>query len=544
MSHGSSRWGSSYYRYSARPTAAEAGEALRASPDDLAHWQDYCAVMGDAPDLDLLRESMARVRGWPEAQRIDAALSILDMLGFSRRAPLERIRTVFDKVAKPWMEWAFDHGLHDMGLHIEGRIYNDYIKTVETEAHARSTYDELLPSIVRAATARRRVALQSPPGGPAAGPARIGYFLHAPSTLAHVETLLRLVETLRARPAPLFEPIVYIYQGADEGFDARIRPLGVPVVHLDRCPGAESPYQVVTRFEALRTHLREAGVRTLVWMSALPWLAFAATMGLGVKLAWYSMKYHVLRIPGIDAYLTNGDGGMREIRGHPWQTIRLSGRWFDPAFSGEARRGREELGAHRLTMGTIGREEKMTNPRFVEAVARLLRDYRDILYVWCGRRQPREILDIFAKYDVLDRQRFLGWVDTRVVSQMIDIYLDSFPAPSGFTARESMASGAATVFFRSTEAEETGPNGFIRRLLSGEGPAEDVSRARAIMRPRGESLFLLAETPEEYESHARRLVVDEAFRAQVGAANRAWIAAFYEDDAGMLQSHARAVLAV
>jgi hypothetical protein len=184
----------------------------------------------------------------------------------------------------------------------------------------------------------------------------------------------------------------------------------------------------------------------------------------------------------------------------------------------------------------------MTDPRFVTAIARLLRDHRDLVYLWAGREQPPEVLAIFERHGVLDRQHFLGWVNTRMVGQMIDIYLDSFPAPSGFTAREAMAGGAASVFFHSTEADETGPCGFMRRLLAGEGPAEDVSRARALMRPQGASLFLLAETPEEYETHARRLIEDDALRARVGAANRAFISAFYEDDARMLETHSQAVL--
>ena len=64
------------------------------------------------------------------------------------------------------------------------------------------------------------------------------------------------------------------------------------------------------------------------------------------------------------------------------------------------------------------------------------------------------------------------------------------------------------------------------------------------MQPGSESLFLLAETPAEYRDHARRLLGDDAFRTRVGAANKAWIAAFYQDDARMLESHARAVLSL
>ncbi len=537
-----SRWASSYYR--ARPTRGEAAQALRDSPDDLAHWENYCTVMGQDPDLELLREGMTRAAAWQESRRIDVALGVLDMLGFSRHSPLPRIHLLFEKIAKPWLEWAFDSGHHDLGLHLEGRIYNDYVKADETEIHARRTYEQLLPSITRAAKARATGPTISPAGHAPAGAPRVGYFLHTPSTLAHAETLLNMLALLRANPLPRFEPIVYLFQGVDAAFDARIQALGIPTVRLDQCEGGQDPRRVVARFEILRRHLRRERVRTLVWMSALPWLAFIATMGLGVKLAWYSQKYHVLRVPGIDGYLTNGDGEMREIQGQPWQTIRLSGRWFDPHLTAEARMARARLGAHRLTIGTLVREEKMAEPAFVHAVARLLREHPDVLYLWAGRAQPPEVMRIFESHGVLARQRFLGWVNTRMASQMIDVYLDSFPAPGGFTAREAMAAGAAMVFFKSREADETGPGGFIGSLLAGEGRAEDVSAARAIMGCGSESLFLRAETPGEYLRHARRLLGDDAFRAKAGAANRAMIAAFYEDDSRMLESHARAVLAV
>lgn len=526
---------------------ADWAAALAEQAHLLAAWQNYGLLVSQNPasaDLTLLRTALMHAN-WQEPQRVQVALTVLDWLQFNQHQPLPWLERLYQELALPWLDWAFAHDCYDLGLRLEARIHQDYLKALDTEAHARATYDQMLPSITQAA---HKLAQQLPKVKPAPRSAgarpKIGYFLHSASMLAHVETLFDLLSTLRQQEQAPFEPVLFVYGGeTDPRFSERCNALNIKVIRLDTGLAAQYGEHVLVRLGALRQQLKEQGISKLVWMCALPWLAFCASLGLGVPLVWYSLKYHILRLPGIDTYLTHGDGGLRQIHGETWQTFRLGGTWFDASLSAQAQQLRQNLQNYRLILGTLGREEKMLNPDFVESVAKILQAHPEAVYLWSGRSQPELVRSTFERYGVAGQTQFLGWVNTKLMAQVIDVYLDTFPAPSGYTLREAMAAGAATVFFASPDAAETGINGFIQRLLAGSGPEEDVTQARSIMQPSPEeSLFVLTHTPAAYVAAAQRLIQDADWRQKVSAANRLWMQTFYGDNERMLQTHAQAIL--
>jgi predicted O-linked N-acetylglucosamine transferase (SPINDLY family) len=128
----------------------------------------------------------------------------------------------------------------------------------------------------------------------------------------------------------------------------------------------------------------------------------------------------------------------------------------------------------------------------------------------------------------------------------MDVFLDSFPFPCGFTLYESMAAAKPVVLYASDEAAETGARSMIEPLLLGDqGSAEDRDAARAIFRHGGEeSLYLCAQTSSQYVSHATRLAADETLRQQAGAAGRAFVARFMSDRKRLGRIYAEHLVAI
>ena len=120
-------------------------------------------------------------------------------------------------------------------------------------------------------------------------------------------------------------------------------------------------------------------------------------------------------------------------------------------------------------------------------------------------------------------------MNTRLYAQAIDLFLDSFPFPCGFTLKEAMAAGKPAVMMATPESLETGVPGAITPVIEGtaEAPGETRERLRrTFTHERDFDLYQCASSPEEYVALAGRLVQDAGLRARAGAANRDFIAGF------------------
>jgi glycosyltransferase involved in cell wall biosynthesis len=238
----------------------------------------------------------------------------------------------------------------------------------------------------------------------------------------------------------------------------------------------------------------------------------------------------------------------KRMEGRDWRTFGSAApSWVDPALAGAARELRAQFPADAVVAASIGREEKLDSAPFVESVCRLLQRHRNLHFVWTGRVQRPSIQGAFERAGVADRTHFAGWVDTRLYAQAIDLFLDSFPFPCGFTLKEAMAAGKPAVMMRTAESLETGVPGAISPLVEGTGaaPAQVRERMRSMFtESRDFDLYRCAATPAEYEAIASALVDDAPLRARVGAANRAFIEAFLSsphDEARKLLAHLDAI---
>src|SRR6185436_14508130 len=103
--------------------------------------------------------------------------------------------------------------------------------------------------------------------------------------------------------------------------------------------------------------------------------------------------------------------------------------WLAPEKAPAAREVRASLGARGPVYGSFGREEKLNSPAFLDAVVAILRRVPGAVFLWTGRVQHPEIQKRFEAAGVAARCRFIGWVDTKLYAQVIDVFLDSFPFP-------------------------------------------------------------------------------------------------------------------
>jgi glycosyltransferase involved in cell wall biosynthesis len=465
------------------------------------------------------------------------------LLGFSRAAPVQWNRAVLETVLAPWMRRALASDRLEPAFEIERNVYEIHVKQLEDEAHfARCVSqwrDAMREAGARFASSLPRVAR----GAPGALP-RIAFFLHNVTRLAHAQMVVDLIEGNAGLADPRFEPYVFCLTGERETIE-RLRRAGARVEVLYESsfrPGLRSALSI------LRRRIAEAAIDELVWVSLVVLMPFAFGMRLAPAQTWWALKYHNLELPEIDGYLTGGgtEGGTKTIHGRTWLAGPVaSGEWTAPGKAGQAADIRRSLGAAGIVFGCFGREEKLNSEAFLDAVARVLTAIPDAIFLWTGREQLPQIQQRLEAAGVASRCRFIGWVDTKLYAQVIDVFLDSFPFPCGFTLYEAAAAGRPAVLFSSAASADTGANALIGPLLDEGDPEREAARlARSIFHAHGENLCLRAFTVDEYVALAVRAGTDPQFRRNAGDAYRAFVERFLADRSRAARIYGDHLLAV
>jgi glycosyltransferase involved in cell wall biosynthesis len=459
------------------------------------------------------------------------------LLGFSRESGVAWNREIFERVFLRWMLEALDTERLAQAFELEQIVYEIHVKQLESEEHfARSV--ARWKDAMRAAGARFAARLPRTPRAAPQALARVAFFIENITGLAHVQMTLDLIEGNASLPAPRFAPHVFCLNGEPEAI-RRMRDTGVSVEIL--CPSS-SRAELVPALATLQRRLAEIGADALVWVSLVVTMPFAFAMRLAPAQIWWAMKYHSLDMPEIDGYLTSGglEGGTKSIGGRTWLAAPVASRqWTAPGKAAEAAAVRSALGPARVVFGSFGREEKLDSAPFLDAVARILRAVPDSLFLWTGRGRHPGIQRHLESAGVAGRCRFIGWVDTKLYAQVIDVFLDSFPFPCGFTLYEAAAAGKPAVLFSSAASADTGANALIGPLLDQGDPARDAARlARSIFHSGGEDLSLRTRSAEDYVAVAVRAGTDEGFRKRAGEAYRRFVESFLADRARAAQIYA------
>ena len=427
------------------------------------------------------------------------------------------MRRIVHGVLLPWMRRALAGGVHSIALELESLIYITYVVTTENQDHFRESFGLWVDDMREGG--RTFAATLPPVQRASSGPVpRIAFFVHNVTMLAHTTALLEVLEGHAELPEPRMKPYLFHEAGDPAAID-RFRRAGLQVEAL--------PGSAASRLAHLRRRIAEEGIDVLAWISLAITMPFAFGMRLAPRQVWWAMKYHALEFAEIDDYVTGGgETGIHRIQGRPWRVGPVvAAKWFAPELTAEARRIREGLGARGLVFGSFGRTEKLDSPVFLDAVIEILRKNPDAVFLWTGRSPHAGIQARFEEAGVAARCRFIGWVDTKLYAQVIDVFLDSFPFPGGFTLYEAMAASKPAVLFASPESAHGGINAIVGHLLESHPASSDEARlAQAIFRPEaGVSLYLRAKSVAEYVDHACELARDGAWRERVGVAGSQFI---------------------
>jgi hypothetical protein len=464
-----------------------------------------------------------------------ATSAILRLLDFHKNAPSAWLEAVFTRLVWPWMRRALDAGRYGLALMLETHAYGAYVLHKESGHHFREAMGVWTDAMREAGRNAAEVLPALPPSGPASLPA-VAFYLHSRSVLGHTQILVEFLEAHAKLERPMIRPHVFVRAAAVAELRERLAAIAVPCHELEKDPsdGGERDFHALLR---LREQIAAQQIGAVVWVSVALHMAFAFSLRVAPVQIWWAMKYHSLEFPEIDGYLTNQSAGStKQVEGKLWRSAPLASQdWYRPQLELKAAEIRALYGQHALLFGCIGREEKINSAPFLRTVARILQACPQAGFLWSGRERSSAIQSALESLGVAARCHYIGWVDTKLYAQVLDIFLDSFPFPCGFTLYEAMAAAKPVVVFASAEAAETGIYGLLAPLLSGiVGTEAEVQAAKRLFR--GGELFYCAHDEQAYAAHALMLANDEHARHEAAAVNRAFVQEFLSDGARMARA--------
>ncbi len=391
----------------------------------------------------------------------------------------------------------------EAALRVEQLLYNPMLKTTETEEHYYQCFRQWSPQLQTLGRMRQRPLRQD------RNPRKICFTMHNGVLLGHTEVMFRVIDSWLAQGIEC-ELYLATIHGANDSFKALVEQRGIKLigpVGLERGAAAQN----------LRELFEAADIATVVWLSIPTLASYALAMKLAPRQVFWSVKFHPLWIPEVDVHLCGGQAfeTTRNYNGRDWTVspfpLTLTPKGNDPA---KVKRIREAFPADAILLGALAREEKFNSPAYLDTIGTLLARNPRAYFLWTGRHQPEVVLAAFRKHGVLDRCRFIGWVDTNLVAEALDVFLETFPFGCGITGFQSMSHGTPLLSYDSPDTL------YGYQLQVG---VEQQFAGGAVPKAQLETLDILtAADPEHYLQLAQKLIDDVAYRREIGAREQAY----------------------
>lgn len=436
-----------------------------------------------------------------------------------------------------------------LALEIEQILYTSYVKRWEEESHFRSVYQyitDILRDVTHSASndlAKIRKTKKSRNKSTEDAVPLVFFIVHVESELAHVQSLLRYLEALTEFRNEIEQicPVVVSLDGCHPGFRKRLTRLNVQLISLgDRQPKHHNGYVKLLKLAVL---CNETQPQAIVFVSLVLWMTTFFAARLANTQIWWAMKYHAFSTPDIDGFLCGSpDGKPRLLGGNHWETAPFGGsEWFAPELRHEATAIRTRLGQWKTVFGSIGREEKLRDPDFLDTVCSVLEANPNSVFLWTGKHQDKSIQRFFEARRLTERTRFIGWVNTRLYAQVIDIYLDSFPFPGGYTVYEAMAAQKPVIMMQ-LDYQSVGLQNNVSPYYFSESTEGINGEIQKMFRKNDDNIYFpVARNKKEYIHFSRRIASDPFLCKAIGSINSDFVEKFMSNRKGMAAGYTNAI---
>ena len=444
-------------------------------------------------------------------------MHVLTHIGFSEDSETPNLKPLATYLISYFANQAYDHDLFDLAFFFEAEIYTNYVTrfetnesfgygmnlTTEAAVSAGHRHGERLGSINLAFQNVKPV---------------VGFFFHQASMLAHINCIHQYLSSAHAKGFKDFRPVLFCLGGGDSEFERRFKDIEVDVVYLDVDRDDKHIPLITQRLYYMRELCQELQVDKLIWGCLTLNMAFAFSMRFAHEQIWWSQKWQNFNVGVVDKYIWSfGMCDEQIIYGHKWLTSWFqSDAWNETADFSDVNNVRKQFSG-KLILGTLSRAQKMSNPKFMKTICKILRQHENVIFIWTGRKQDAVVTEIFKAEGVLEKTQFVGWVNTETYANVLDIMLDPFPVGNGITAIQTMAAGKPVILTKNRGLDQ-----LLGSFLSETQMQNNFTKqAQENFQAKSEKqlgYYTRAANAGEYISMANKVILDADYRSKVGEA--------------------------
>ncbi|RDB07817.1 hypothetical protein [Runella aurantiaca] len=231
-----------------------------------------------------------------------------------------------------------------------------------------------------------------------------------------------------------YQPHLFLFSPNDNlnSVKARFNEIGTPVIIVNFNESA-----IPRSCTQMRDALHKEQIDIAVWVHLPSLMFFLFGMKIAATQVFISQYLHPdiakFKIDGLITYGTIAEKSSIFLQDR-WRVIPSAIKIIpgnNPEINIKRKRYADD---NTIILATFGRIEKIRQETFLKCVAKILQQSKNTVYLYTGYEDDIKIANFFQRKGLLNRVKFVGWVDIDVFAQMIDIVLDSFPLATGLTA--------------------------------------------------------------------------------------------------------------
>jgi len=322
----------------------------------------------------------------------------------------------------------------DEALYLEDLFYKKLVKIIETEDHYNKSFsifkDELWNCGKYYSDKKNNLK-----------PSKvIAFMIQSNVILGHTEVVILMIKNLKLLYPNLQIYILSFLTKISDNFKKIMDDLNVDIL----APAINFNGSLES-FSWGRKICQDFNIGTAIWVSVPTTVSCIFGYGLAYKQIYWTLKFHAIYMDNSVIHIGCGNFELNKIK-----TIVNANLWkvFNPPLSLEVTKNNQQainVVKNRFSngkiFGTLAREEKYNSKEFIDSLITILKKCPESIYIYTGRTNSPKLLNELKKFNLLNRCFYIGWVDTNFYSELIDIFLETFPFGCAITGMQSLLQG-------------------------------------------------------------------------------------------------------
>ena len=449
--------------------------------------------------------------------RLDWHKHVIKTIGFGEDSNTANLKSLATYLISHFANKSYNDDLFDLAFFFEDEIYKNYITRFENEKAfgygINLTKEAALSAGRRVGERLGSIDLEFKNSRPI-----VGFFFHNANMLAHIISIHQYLKSAHAKGFKDFKPIIFCLGGRDNEFERSFRDIGVDLVYLDMDRNKKDIPSLTHRLIYMRDLCQELQVDKIIWGCLASHMTFAFSMRFAREQIWWSQKWKNYNSSVVDKHIWSFGMCDKQIQNEQeWLTSWFQRDVWNPNtnFSDVDKMRKQFSG--KLILGTLSRQQKMSNPEYIRTVCQILRQHENVVFIWTGRTQDKVVAEIFKAEGVSEKTYFVGWVNTDTYAYVLDIMLDPFPTGNGVTSIQTMVAGKPVLLFKNCGLDILLGN-FRLKTATQNSFTKQVQEIFHVKSEKELGLYTCVDDAAEYVFMANKLILDADLRSRVGAA--------------------------